>query len=97
MISCVVDKSSYASIEGNPTPIDENLWPDIMSTNQAIIYEMQVRDYSIDANSGIVNKGKYIGLAESGTKHSSGDATGLDYLKEIEILMYICCHPSTMT
>lgn len=51
----------------------------------AIIYELHVRDASIDPQSGIKNKGKFLGLAESGTVHPSGVKTGLDHLKELGV------------
>ena len=51
----------------------------------AIIYELHVRDLSIDENSGIVNKGKFLGLTELGTKSSAGHATGLEHIKELGI------------
>lgn len=51
----------------------------------AIIYELHVRDLSVDENSGIQNKGKFLGIAETGTKNAAGHATGLDYMKELGI------------
>ena len=51
----------------------------------AIIYELHVRDLSIDRSSGIRNKGKYLGLIESGTKTTSGIPTGLDHIKDLGI------------
>ena len=51
----------------------------------AIIYELHVRDASIDLQSGINAKGKFLGLAESGTVHPSGVKTGLDHLKELGV------------
>lgn len=51
----------------------------------AIIYELHVRDLSIAENSGIQNKGKFLGVAESGTQNPSGHSTGLDYMKELGI------------
>ncbi len=51
--------------------------------NDAVIYELHVRDASIDESSGITNKGKYLGLAETGTKTPGGAATGLDHIKEL--------------
>lgn len=53
--------------------------------NDAIIYELHLRDLSIDNSSGIVNKGKYLGLTEMGTKNPAGYSTGLDYIKELGI------------
>lgn len=51
----------------------------------AVIYELHVRDLSMDANSGIQNKGKFLGLAETGTKNPDGLSTGLDYIKSLGI------------
>ena len=51
----------------------------------AIIYEMHVRDLSIHNTSGIRKKGKFLGMAESGTKNEAGLTTGLDHLKELGV------------
>lgn len=51
----------------------------------AVIYELHVRDLSIDESSGIVNKGKYLGLIESGTTTKSGIPTGLDHIRSLGI------------
>ncbi len=50
-----------------------------------IIYETHIRDISISANSGIVHKGKFLGLAESGTKNPGGEPTGLDHIKQLGV------------
>ena len=51
----------------------------------AVIYELHVRDFSIDDSSGMVNKGKFLALTETGTTTANGTATGLDYLKDLGI------------
>ncbi|MDP4265215.1 MAG: type I pullulanase [Bacteroidota bacterium] len=51
----------------------------------AIIYELHIRDASMAANSGIKNKGKFLGLTERGTKNEEGLSTGLDHLKELGV------------
>lgn len=53
----------------------------------AIIYEVGVRDFSIDSSSGISeeNRGKYLAFTEKGTKNASGEATGIDYLKSLGV------------
>ncbi|MDD6234084.1 MAG: type I pullulanase [Lachnospiraceae bacterium] len=56
-----------------------------MNYTDAIIYETHVRDFSIDGSSGIKAKGKYLGMTETGTKNSAGEATGLDHVKELGI------------
>ncbi len=52
---------------------------------EAIIYELHVRDLSVDENSGIVNKGKFLGLIETGTTNPEGIPTGLDHIKALGI------------
>ena len=51
----------------------------------AIIYELHVRDLSINRSSGIRNKGKFLGLVETGAKTKSGIPTGLDHIKSLGI------------
>ena len=51
----------------------------------AFIYELHVRDLSMNPGSGIHNKGKYLGLTETGTKTKSGIPTGLDHIKSMGI------------
>ena len=51
----------------------------------AVIYELHVRDLSTDASSGITNKGKYLGLIETGTKTPGGVSTGLDHMVDLGI------------
>lgn len=51
----------------------------------AVIYELHVRDLSMDESSGILNKGKYLGLIETGTTNSAGIPTGLDHIKSLGI------------
>ena len=67
----LADKSPAFSAKGNIT--------------DAIIYELHIRDASIDKNSGISHKGKFLGLAEEGTKSSEGLASGLNHLKELGV------------
>ena len=51
----------------------------------AVIYELHVRDLSVDESSGITNKGKFLGLIESGTKNANGIPTGLDHMVNLGI------------
>ena len=53
--------------------------------NDAIIYELHVRDLSGDASSGIKNVGKYLGVIETGTVNSEGKPTGLDYIVDLGV------------
>lgn len=74
----------------NPQPTNPDNWnddkgPRLNSFTEAIIYETHVRDFSICENSGIINKGKYLGFTEEHTKTKNGLATGLAHLKELGI------------
>lgn len=51
----------------------------------AVIYELHIRDLSSDESSGITNKGKYLGVIETGTTTESGISTGLDHMKDLGI------------
>lgn len=59
--------------------------PAISHINDAVIYEMHHRDFSIDPSSGIVNKGKFLALTEPDTSNPTGEATGIDHLKELGV------------
>jgi pullulanase len=69
----------------NPTNWRNDKKPALKNFNDIIIYELHIRDISMDPNSGIKNKGKFIGLAETGTKSPDGGATGLDHIKELGV------------
>lgn len=57
----------------------------LQSPNEAIIYELHIRDMTIHPLSGSSMPGKYLGLVEQGTKGSEGVATAIDHLKELGI------------
>jgi pullulanase len=59
--------------------------PELKYQTDAVIYELHVRDASIHPQSGIVNKGKFLGLTEVGTKSPIGLPTGLDYIKNLGV------------
>ena len=81
MRAMVIDMSST-----NPEGWNEDKDPNAhLNFTDAVIYELHVRDLSIDPTSGIQNKGKYLGVIEAGTKTRSGISTGLDHMKELGI------------
>ncbi len=69
----------------NPAGWEKDKSPVFKNKTDAIIYELHIRDASIAANSGITNKGKFLGLTETGTTNSEGLSTGLDHLKELGV------------
>ena len=51
----------------------------------AIIYETNVRDMTIDSNTNIINKGKFLGLIEENKKTKANNHAGLDYICSLGI------------
>lgn len=79
-------KRSYViDLEKTNVDLNRNKVADLKSFTDAIIYEMHVRDFSINPNSNIKNKGKFLGVVEEGTKSKKNIPTGLDYLKDLGI------------
>ena len=68
-----------------PEKWEEDRNPQLMNVTDAVIYETHVRDFSIAENSGIQNKGKFLGFTEEGTHTTEGTTTGLAHLKEMGI------------
>ncbi|SEQ97923.1 type I pullulanase [Neolewinella agarilytica] len=69
----------------DPEDWDTDIRPALASPTDAVIYELHLRDISLDPRSGIMHKGKFLGLTETGTTTPQGDATGLDHLKELGV------------
>jgi pullulanase len=69
----------------NPEGWDIDKGPTLTYPNEAIIYELHIRDMTIHPASGSTIPGTYLGLVESGTKGPNGVATGIDHLKELGI------------
>ena len=69
----------------NPEGWEKDKGPSLTYPNEAIIYELHIRDMTIHPESGSSMPGSYLGLVESGTKGPAGVATGIDHLKELGI------------
>lgn len=69
----------------NPNHWQDRLKPSFQHSTDAIIYELHIRDFSIDENSGMQHKGKFKALLETGTKGPGNTMTGLDYLCDLGI------------
>lgn len=51
---------------------------------KSVIYELHIRDFTVSPSSGALNRGKYLGLSESGTRYKDF-TTGLDHLVELGV------------
>jgi pullulanase len=69
----------------NPKGWETDKGPAISHPNQAVIYELHIRDLTIHPQSGSSFPGKYLGLVEQGTKGPNDVATAIDHLKELGI------------
>jgi pullulanase len=69
----------------NPKGWAKDKSPGLHNPVDAVIYELHIRDASIAANSGIINKGKFTGLTETGTRNKEGLSTGIDHLVELGV------------
>ena len=64
---------------GKKPPFKAGAWQD------AVIYELHVRDFSIDENSGMKHKGKFLAFTERGTLNADGISTGTDHLVRLGV------------
>lgn len=59
--------------------------PALQNPTDIILYELHIRDLSTHKSSDFENSGKFLSLAETGTKNAAGLATGLDHIKEMGV------------
>lgn len=69
----------------NPEGWENDQRPAMADPTEVVVYETHMRDFTIDATSGIANKGKFIAFTEQGTQTAEGLASGIDHLKELGI------------
>ena len=69
----------------NPEGWEQDQRPALTAANQIAIYEMHYRDMTAHHSAGSRYPGKYLGMAERGTRTLEGQATGLDHLVELGV------------
>jgi pullulanase len=81
---CNTAHDGRGMILADETPVADR--PDF-PVDEAVIYELHIRDFTIDEQSGIEHKGKYLGLTEEGTVMPDHPevSTGLDHLVELGV------------
>ena len=105
-ITYAVDPYTYAAgvngtkgalVNLNDTSTEPDSWstdtkPALANPEDSILYEMHVRDFTIDANSGVDadKRGKYLGAVQEGTTYTDPTSnttvsTGIDHLKELGV------------
>ncbi len=68
----------------DPKGWSEDKSPEVDPT-EIVIYEMHYRDMTAHESAGSSNPGKYIAMAEHGTRSFEGLSTGIDHLREMGI------------
>lgn len=71
----------------NPQGFEPLAKPELIKATDAIIYELNVRDFSISEDSGISkeNKGKFLAFTEEGSTNDYGASSGLDHLVDLGV------------
>ena len=87
-----VTPNAKKSVVINPAKL-RKLTP-FVQKEDPIIYECSVRDFTMDPNTNIVNKGKYLGFVEE-EKTNRNTTCGIAYLRELGIT-YVQIMPVTM-
>ena len=57
----------------------------VINSTDSILYELHVRDFSIDRDAPFQNKGKYKAFTETGLEDTSGNAIGIDHIADLGI------------
>jgi pullulanase len=82
-VKCVTAYNGRGMIVDNHIPVKKQ--PDF-PFQDAIIYEMHIRDFTIDEYSGVAKKGRYLGFSERRTTiPGTNIATALDHLLELGV------------
>ena len=71
--------------ETNPKGFENDHGPEVNKWTDIVVYETSVLDTTMDASCGAKHPGKYLGLAEKGTKTKEGIATGLDHIVDLGV------------
>lgn len=84
-LTCQSSKGVVIDPNSVKVELHEDDLPEFSSPNDAIIYELSVRDMTSFKNTSIRHKGKFLGLTESSCKSKNNNPIGLDYLRYLGI------------
>ncbi len=71
--------------KGDPEGWNNDNGPTVENPTDIVLYELHVRDLSMDPSSGMKYNGKFLAFAEENTSTSEGIKTGLSHLKELGV------------
>jgi len=69
----------------HPDGWDTDTYKTLANPVGAVVYELHVRDFSIQQDSGMAHKGRYLAFTERGTKGPNDVVTGVDSLVQLGI------------
>ncbi len=71
----------------NPDRWNEDHFVTMKNNVDAVLYEVHIRDFSINRNSGISdgNRGKFPGMVEGHSRTPDGESSGIEHLKELGV------------
>jgi len=78
--SAIVDMEAW-----NPPGWESDRRPPLAGPEDAVLYELHVRDFSADPGAGFKHKGKYKAFTETGLRDEDGNAIGIDHLEELGV------------
>ena len=78
--SMVIDPSRT-----NPAGWESVSHIELKNPTDAVLYEVHIRDMTIHPGSGVINRGKFLGLTEKDTRSPENMPTGLSHLLELGI------------
>ncbi len=81
---CVAGDGGPALALKDDTPVSDG---PAFPLSETVLYEVHLRDLTMDAFSGVKAKGRYLGAAETGTRHPSFPeiSTGLDHIADLGV------------
>ena len=85
-VSANGERMAVVSLEDTDPPgWDTDRLPPFSAPQDAVICELHIRDFSIDANSGMKHRGKFLAFTERETKNRDGAVTGVDHLVSLGV------------
>lgn len=69
----------------NPAGWESQDYVKLEHYTDASVYELHVRDFSIDKSGNFCYKGRFLAFIEKGLLNAAGDAVGIDHIKELGV------------
>ena len=84
-VAVSVNGETGVIVDLNKTKRQKPVLPPLEQSVDSIIYEAHIRDLTIHPDSGIQQKGKYVGVAELNTRTPRNNLSGLTYIKNLGV------------